>query len=47
MAIMLMENTNDLRPPLNCVSENTFIYFWPEEPPQILANGSYRINLFD
>ena len=22
-----------LRPPLNCVSENTFIYFWPEEPP--------------
>ena len=33
MAIMLMENTNDLRPPLNCVSENTFIYFWPEEPP--------------
>ena len=22
-----------LRPPLNCVSKNTFIYCWPEEPP--------------
>ena len=30
MVIMLMENTNDLGH--HCVSKNTFIYCWPEEP---------------